>query len=107
MAKSKKDIIKVVVTPATDNAHRERFVKVNGKVIPFGIPFQVTENDLKALRRMKEPKKNTRGMSVYEVMDKLKISQEKANKIMKSGDTDITTESTIGFVPKYNVVVLQ
>jgi len=107
MAKAKKDLIKVVVTPATDNAHKERFVKVNGKVIPFGIPFQISEDDLKALKRIKEPKKNTRGMSVYEVMDKLKISQEKANKIMRDGDSDITTETSIGFVPKYTVMVLQ
>ena len=98
-----KDTIKVIVQPATDNAYKERFVKINGKVIPFGIPMELTQDDIGALKRIKEPKRNTNNRSVYDVMEQFKISQEKANKIMRSGDSDFTKDVSIGFVPKYTI----
>ena len=97
-----KNTIRVVVTPATDNAYKERFLKINGKVIPFGVPYDLTQNDINTIKRLKEPKKNQRNKSVYDVMEQLKISQEKANKIMRAND-DMTKDVNIGFVPKYNI----
>ena len=102
MARTTKNTLRVVVTPATDNAYKERFLKINGKVIPFGVPVELTQNDINTVKRLKEPKRNTRNRNVYDVMDQLKISQEKANKIMRDNQ-DISQDVTIGFVPKYNI----
>jgi hypothetical protein len=102
MARSKKDTLKCIVMPLTDNARKERFLKINGKVVPFGIPFDLTQDDINAIKRLKEPKRNEQNLSVYDVMDQLKIPQEKANKIMREGG-ELTKKQNIGFVPKYSI----
>ena len=102
MARTKKETIKVVVTPATDNAHKERFVKVNGKVIAFGVPMELTQDDINAIKRLKEPKKSSTGVDVHDIMDQLQITQEKANKILRQ-NKDMQNNVNIRYVNKYNI----
>lgn len=105
MAKQQKEYYEVIVTPATDNAHKEGFVKINGQIIPFGIKRKLHLNDIKAIQRLKEPKKSTRGANVHDLMDKLKLPQEKVNQLLKE-NADMRENNGITFIRKYNVVVL-
>jgi len=101
MSRSKINGVKIIVKPATDNAFREGYVKVNGKVIPFEVPIIVSENDVKTIERMKEPKRvDDNGINVREIMNNLKIPQEKANRIAREGNME---KAKIRFVSKYNV----
>ena len=100
MAKAKTDKVKIIVRPATDNAHKEGFVKVNGKVIPFEVPMIVTEMDARAIERIKEPRAVNKDLDPRAIMEQLKISQEKANRIAREGDIK---NSGIKYVQKYYV----
>jgi len=104
MAKVKNGI-KVIVKPATDNAYREGYAKANGKVIPYDVPVIVEESDLKVLERMKEPKKvNDKTIDVHKIMNDLRITQEKANRIARIQERENT--GRIRYVNKYIVKVV-
>ena len=97
--------IKIIVEPATDNADKEGYVKVNGKVFPFGIPMKATENDIRTIKNIKEPKKPTStGVDVKAIMNQLRISQEKANKVAREYDKDgINPNAQVRWKNKYFV----
>lgn len=98
--------IKIIVKPATDNAYRERFAKANGKVIPFDVPIIVEERDIRVLQRMKEPKKAIEErVDVHKIMNQMQISQEKANRIARTGERDMNNNG-VSFVPKYFVQIV-
>ena len=97
-----KDTVKVVVTPSTDNALKESFVKVNGKVIPFGVPMELTQDDINAIKRLKEPKRTGSQMTALELMEQLKIPQEKANKLLRE-NVDMRQKMNVRYVNKYFV----
>lgn len=100
MAKEK--IERFIVTPATDNAHKEPFIRINGKVIVFGIPIPLTKNDVMAIKNIKEPKRVDTGVDVHKLMDQLKLPQEKVNKMLKS-DPSMRTNSNVKYIRKYNI----
>ena len=98
--------IKIIVKPATDNAYKEKFAKANGKVIPFDVPIIVEQRDIRVLQSLKEPRKmEQKRVNVHNIMDQMQITQEKANKIARSNDRDMSTGG-IQFVPKYFVQIV-
>lgn len=101
-----KNSIRVKVIPVTDNSRRMDFVKVNNKIIPFDVPVVINEDDLKALRGLKESVRKTNDfINVRKIMDDLQISQEKANMIARMKETN-EMNSSVDFVPKYYVQIL-
>jgi len=97
--------VKVIVSPITDNAYKEGYAFVNGKVVPFDIPVILEDKDVKALERRKEPKRiDSSGVNVHELMNRMKISQEKANRIARSGMADnMDGKVKVRYVNKYNI----
>lgn len=102
-SKAKEGPVKCVVIPRTNDAIRERFVKVNGKTVPFDREVYLTENDIKTIQGMKEPMKVEKDVNVHEIMEKMQIPQSEANRIaearMRNGG-----ESSFSWVPKFSVV---
>jgi len=103
MAKAKSDKVKVIVKPATDNADKEGYAKANGKVIPYDIPVIISQMDLKALERQKEPRKVNSKLDPRAIMEQLQIPQEKANRIAKNNDIQ---NAKVKYVPKYFVKIV-
>jgi len=98
----KTDKKRVIVNPATDNAHKEGFVKINGKIIPFGIPVLLDEQDILAIERIKEPKRIDNGVDVRQLMDQLQLPQEKVNQLLRE-NKDMQTNSKVKYIRKYIV----
>ena len=104
-AKNTENKIRIIVQPATDNADKEGFAKVNGKIIPFGVPVFVDKNDIKVLERMKEPRTVNRKTDPRAIMEELRITQEKANRIARMQERENMNKS-IRYVNKYFVKVV-
>jgi hypothetical protein len=97
-----------IVSPRTDNAIKIPYVKVNGKIIPFDRKVEINENDLKALQGMKEPKKKGLAIDVHQIMDNLKINQEKANRIARLQEREgMYGKGNVQFIPKYTVNIVK
>ena len=104
---AKKKLFTIVVSPATDNAHKEALLKINGKRIPFGIPIKVEERDIKTIERINEQKRSTnRSLNVHQIMEDMKISQEKANRVARLSEKENIGNSQISYVPKYFVKII-
>jgi len=102
-----KDEYEVIVTSATDNAYEVGYAKVNGKIIPFNRKVIINKNDLKALRSLKEPRKNAgSGLDPRQIMEQLKIPQEKANQIARNSDREMNGKVNMRMIPKYNISIL-
>jgi len=95
-------IKKVMVRPATDNAHKEGFIKINGKIIVFGIPMELEENDILTIQRIREPKRVDTGVDVHKLMDQLQMPQEKVNKMLRN-NPEMQQNANVKYVPKYIV----
>ena len=97
--------VKVIVTPVTDNAYKQGYAFVNGKVVPFDVPVILEDKDVKALERRKEPKKASgSAVDVHALMEQLKISQEKANRIARSGQAEgMDGKPKVRYVNMYNI----
>ena len=106
MARQKKDTIKVIIKPATDNADREGYAKINGKVLPYDVPVTISERDLKTLERIKEPRVVNRRQDPRAIMEQLRISQEKANKIARMSEKEGMGNTSMRMVNKYFVKVV-
>ena len=104
-AKTQSDKIKVIVEPATDNADREGYCKVNGKIIPYGVPYTVTQNDLKVIKRVKEHRVIREKNDPRAIMERMQISQEKANRIARMSEKE-GMGGSVRFVRKYHVRVV-
>jgi len=106
MAEKKK---KYIVYARSNDTIRERFAKVNAggmraKSIPFETPVMLTDEEVAALRRMKEPIQMKKQISVAEIMEKHKVTQAKANKMaaLIEQNPDMGGKE-ISWVPKYVV----
>lgn len=107
MAVNKKldKLITVIVKPATDNAYKEGYAFANGKVIPFDVKVKLEDRDIKVLQSRREARKvDPNGVNVHELMDQLRIPQEKANAIAKSNGTHMNGKVNSRRVNKYNVI---
>jgi len=97
-----------IVAPRTDNAMKIPYVKVNGKIVPFDRKVELDENDIKALQGMKEPKKKGISIDVHQIMDTMRISQEKANRIARLQEKEgMYGNGNIQFVPKYTINIVK
>jgi len=107
MAKAKMENgkVKIIVKPATDNADREGFVKVNGKIIPFDVPVIVEPRDVTAIERMKEPRRVNGKTDPRAIMEQLRVSQEKANRIARLQEKE-NLNASVRYVNKYFVKVV-
>jgi len=104
----------VIVHPNTNNARRANYVKVNGKVIPFGVRVILTDNDLVLLRRMHEYEKASGAIDPREIMENMRIPQEKANKIARQMENEYRRTGSLmngklnaRKVPLYNITVIK
>jgi len=104
-AKTQSDKVRIIVEPATDNADREGYCKVNGKVIPYGVPYTVTQNDLRAIERMKEHRVIREKNDPRAIMERMQITQEKANRIARMSEKE-GMGGSVRFVRKYHVRVI-
>ena len=87
--KIKQDKVYVVrVIPTSNDTYDEQFAIVNGLKVPFEVPVKLTERQIKILEAQKEPYSAKKKMNVFELMDKMKISQEKANALMRATDAN-------------------
>jgi len=103
MAKSKSNDIKIVVLPATDNARKEGYARANGKIIPFEATVVVPIDVYEALKRIKEPVVEDAGtIDVKDMMDTLRVSQEKMNAIAKMSP-EMMRKRKVKFINKYYV----
>lgn len=84
----KDDKVIIKVSAATDNADREGYAKVNGKIIPYDVPVAVTMADYKALKAMKESRKGDQRINPRQIMEELQIPQEQANRIARMSEKD-------------------
>ncbi len=105
MAKAKSDKVRIIVKPATDNADREGFVKVNGKIIPFDVPVVVEPRDVAAIERIKEPRRVNSKTDPRAIMEQLRITQEKANRIARLQEKE-NLNTSVRFVNKYFVKIV-
>ena len=94
---------RVIVIPRTNDAMKENFVKVNGKVVPFDVPIVLEPRDIRVLNEMKEPVSVDADVNVYEIMDQMQISQEQANKIAQARAV-AGNGKRIKWVPKFSVM---
>jgi hypothetical protein len=87
---------------------KERFVKVNGggmiaRPIPFETPVFLTDSEVKAIKRMKDPMQVEGRIDVHELMDKHQITQKKANEMAKLMERDPAANRKFSWVSKYIV----
>jgi len=102
-----KNEYEVIVTAATDNSYEVGYAKVNGKIIPFNRKVIIDRNDLSALKGLKEPrKKSGSGLDPRELMEQLKIPQEKANQLARQQDKEMNGKVNMRMVPRYNITIL-
>lgn len=99
----------VIVNPRTDNADSVPFAKINGKIIPFDRKVKINHNDYIALKRMHEIRNRGKAdIDVHQIMDDLKISQEKANVLAREAERQgMNSKPNIKKVPMYSIVVVK
>ena len=102
---------KYIIIPNSREARQEGYVTVStgefrtSRILPFEKPIPLTEKEVAALKRMKEPIQVDRDIDVHEIMDRHRITQDKANLIARRMDQDPQMGGKrISFTPKYTVV---
>jgi hypothetical protein len=92
---------KYIVIPRSQQTYEEKFAVANNKKIPFETPVVLTDNDVKALERQKEPLKRDSHATVYEIMDKYRVDQKKAAKILQAQQSSGEMGTRIAWSKKY------
>lgn len=93
-----------IILPRNQNTYEEMFAIANGKRLPFETPLTLSRQDVETLEKQKEPFKAESNMTVYDIMDKYAVNQEKAIKIMDAQKHHPElNESTIKWRQKYIV----
>ena len=105
----KKKYKNYIVYARSNDTLREHFLKINAggmkaRVIPFDKPIPLTDEEVAAIKRMKEPVQMKKRVDVHEIMEKHKVPQDKANKMAQliEDNPDIGGKE-ISWVPKYIV----
>ena len=77
---------------------------MGAKRIPFERPVYLSEAEVAALKRQKEPIQVDKDISVHEIMEKHKIPQAKANQLARQTERDPSMGGKrITFTPKFLV----
>jgi hypothetical protein len=73
-----------IILPRNQETYEEKFAFANGKKLPFETPVTLDQNDVRTLENQKEPFKTDSQMTVFDIMDKYQVPQEKAVAILKA-----------------------
>lgn len=73
-----------LVIPRNQDTYNEKYAIANGKKCPFEVPVTLTGEQVEALKHQKEPFQTEESMTIYDVMEKFSVDQEKAAQIMKA-----------------------
>ena len=97
-------LIKCLVIPRNQETYNEKFAVANGRRLPFEVPVMIKREDIDVLEHQKEPFKADSTMSVFDIMEKHSVPQDKAIQIMDAQrHHPELNESTIKWRPKYIV----
>lgn len=90
-----------IVTPRSNEGYKEIFARSGSRRINFGVPVELSKQDIAQLENQKEAMKGNQGASnPYEYAKAKGVSIEVAMDMMaKMGDTT----SEINWLPKYNI----
>jgi hypothetical protein len=108
-AKSKSARKKYVIIARSTETIKERYACVNAggvviKRIPFETPVYLTDKEVAALKNQRESIQVDAPINVYQLMEKHKISQEKANRLAQKIEEDKSMGGKkIEWVAKYIV----
>ena len=101
---------KYIVIPLSQQSRKEGYAICNAnsamgaKKIPFEKPILLSDEEVSALKRQREPILVDKDINVHEIMDKHRISQAKANKLAQAIESDKSMGGQrITFTPKYHV----
>ena len=108
MAAEKSKPKKYLVYARSQETMKEKFVKVNAggmkaRPIPFETPVFLTDGEVAAIKRMKEPMQIESRIDVHELMNKHQITQAKANEMAKLMERDPAARKNFSWVAKYIV----
>ena len=104
MATKNKERQKYIVIARSTETIKEQYAIAGTKKIPFDEPVFLSDRDIAALKRQKEPIQVEKQVSVREIMDKHRISQTKAQEMAKLiADNPDQGGKRITFVSKYIV----
>ena len=98
-----------VIIARSQETMKEGFAVVNAggrmaRRIKFETPVYLTDTEVNAIKRQKDPVQIDKEISVYEIMEKYKIPQEKAGRLAQKIQQDPSMGGkSIDFVSKYIV----
>jgi hypothetical protein len=107
MAENKKHK-KYVIYARSQETMKEKYVKINAggmraRPLPFETPIFLTDKEVAAIKRIKEPMQIEGRIDVHELMEKHQISQTKANEMAKLMESDPAARRKFSWVAKYIV----
>ena len=103
MADKKPVVKKYVVVPRTNEGYKEKFARSGARVIPFGIPIELTEKDVLQLENQKEAVKSTGMKNPYEIAREKGISIDKAMEMLEKMGETISSADEIIWRNKYDL----
>lgn len=106
---SKREIkgYKVIVTPTDQRDYAEQYAVSGIKKIPYSSVVVINPLDMAQLRQQKSPIQVSNQINVHEIMDNMRITQEKANQVARQMAAEPSMNSSFRYVPKYNIEVLE
>lgn len=105
-AVSKAKTLEVIVSPSDTKDYNEVYAISGIKKIPYGKRVTITQHDLEQLKQQKLPIMVDKHIDVHQIMDEMKITQEKANLIAREMAQDSSMNKSFRYVPKYHIEIL-
>jgi hypothetical protein len=108
MAEKKEKAKKYIVYARSQEAMKEQFVKINAggmiaRPIPFETPVYLTDDEVKAIKRLREALQIEKRIDVRELMEAHQISQTKASEMAKLMESSPEARRKFSWVPKFIV----
>ena len=107
----KKEYKKYMIIPNSREARQIGYVTVStgefrtSRILPLEKPVPMTDKEVAAIKRMKEPMQMDKDINVHNLMDKHHIPQNKANELAREIERNPEVGGKrISFVPQYSVV---
>lgn len=101
-----KKLMEVIVSPSDTKDYNEIYAISGLKKIPYGKRVRITQHDYEQLRQQKLPIMVDKSINVHEIMDEMRITQEKANLIAREMEKDKDMSKSFRYVPRYHIEVL-
>lgn len=99
--------LRVIITPTDTRDYAEEYAVSGVKKIPYGKPVIIGPNDMAQLKQQRHPIQISNKINVHEIMDTMRISQEKANQVARQMANEPDMNKSFRYVPKYNIEVLE